>query len=506
MKTKLMCLLLAVLMLSSGLLFACGSEEAKPTGEGSGATVGEGDSTDPAEVYDAEIKNLNGHEFRFFVEDFAAESWKTKEVFAEAPNGDKVNDAVFQRNARIAQTYNCTISQETYVAIDAGAVLKDSLLAGEYVCDFIYAKSTNLLSLASSRLLTDMGALDNMDLTKVWWDQSIVKHMNIGGKVFFLSGSAGISDDLSSWACCFNKEFVREYDAELDLYQTARNGEWTVDLMYDIMSNTWRDTNGDGVMTAGRDRFGWVGAYQDNYFMLLAGGLTLGNYSSNGDISIPDQPKPEILDGWSKLRPLLTSPYREVSDMPSRVREGQATFCTAAVSPVIMKAGLTKVAMGLLPIPKLNETQDKYYTGVYYGMVLVYCIPDTVENSTDWQTNGFSSGAEQCAYFLEAFSYYSHLILRPAFYEQVVLKQNATDEESAEMVELCLQNKMFDPVAGFRWGNLVNAFYGCGSSPNYQPNTDINYDNLVSTYIARVNSTRKAVEGYIEAINAEEVS
>ena len=68
-----------------------------------------------------------------------------------------------------------------------------------------------------------------------------------------------------------------------------------------------------------------------------------------------------------------------------------------------------------------------------------------------------------------------------------------------------LKNKMFDPVAGFRWGNLVNAFYGCGSSANYQPNTDINYDNLVSTYISRVRSARKALESYVESVNAEEV-
>jgi len=505
MKTKIMCLLLAVLMLSTGLLIACGSEEAKPTGDAGGVAIGGGDPTDPAEIYDAEVKNLNGHEFRFVSRDWSMQHWATKEIYAEAPNGDKINDAVFQRNAQLQQVYNCTIAEDKYVDSDVAAMLRDPLMAGEYVADYVYTRATESINLASANLLADMGELDNIDLTKAWWDQSIVSNMNVGGKVFFLSGSAGISDDYCAWATCYNKDYVKEYKSDLDLYQIAREGKWTVDLLYEIMSNTWKDNDGDGVLKYDVDRYGWVGAYQDNYFMLLAGNITAATYSANGDIHIPEQPKAEVMDAWAKLRPLLTSQYRCVGDAPVYVRTGLATFATQAAAASVLKSGQSEVNMGLLPIPKLYESQDKYYCGVYYGMCCVYSIPNTVENAVDWESNGFTSGVEQAAYFLEAFAYYSHMILKPAFYEQVMLKQNATDDQSAEMVELCFENKVYDPVAGYRWGGLVDAFYSCGSGANWEPATDINYDNLVSTYTARVKSCRKAIDNYIKAINTETV-
>ncbi|MBQ4036969.1 MAG: hypothetical protein IJC84_02470 [Clostridia bacterium] len=505
MKTKLLCLFLALLMLSTGLLVGCagGGEEVKGTGEFTPVTGG--DSVDPNEVYDAEVKNLGGHEFRFYVEDYGMEHWKTREVYAEAPTGDKINDAVFQRNSQIAQTYNCTVVEDKYVNVDVAAALRDPLMAGEYVADFIYGTATDMLTLASSKLFVDYATLDNINLDKVWWDKNFVEGVNVGGKYYFLSGSAGISDDLCAWAMCFNKDYVREYRTDLDLYQVVREGKWTVDLLYEIFSNTTRDNDGDGaILTPGTDRFGFIADYQDNFGMIQAGNITLANYSANGDIEIPDQPKPEILDAWSKLRPVLTSPYRLVTDAPRYVREGTAVFASCAVAAVVMKAGQSKVNMGLLPMPKLSESQDKYYNPVYYDMCNVYAIPTTVELATDWQSNGFSSGAEQCAYFLEAFGYYSHVILKPAFYEQVMLKQNATDSESAEMVDAMLENKVYDPVAGYRWGKLVYSFYECGRGEKDAPGSDINYDNLVAVYSSRVRSARKALENYITAINVED--
>jgi len=504
MKTKLLSLLLAALLLASGLLVGCAGGE-QGGGATNGGVVTGGEAQDPAEIYDAEIKNLNGHEFRFYVSDHTLEHWQTKEVYAEAPNGDKVNDAVFQRNAQIAQTYNCTIAADKYVGIDCSQTLRDPLMAGEYVCDFIYGPAQKMIHLGSANLLTNFDELENIDLTKAWWDENLLRGMNIGGKTFYLNGSAGVTDDYSAWVGCFNKDYVKEYDANLDLYQVIIDGKWTIDLMYQIASATWKDVDGDGSMAYGVDRYGWVGDTIENYFMILGGGITVANFSANGDIDIPEQPKPEVLDAWSKLRPLLTSQYREVLDAPVHLRNGLATFAMGAAATTVLKSGQSKVNMGIIPVPKHSEEQDKYYSGVYYGTCNVYSVPITVENGSDWEANGFSSGAEQCAYFLEAFGYYSHIILKPAFYEQVMLKQNATDDQSAQIVELSLENKIYDPVYGYLWGGLGASFVQSGSGEKGQPNTDLNYDNLVALYTSRVKSARKAMNTYIEAINIQEV-
>ena len=378
-------------------------------------------------------------------------------------------------------------------------------MAGEYVADIVYGGVTMMINLASANLLVDYNDLENIDLSKVWWDDGFTTGVNVGGKTFMINGSAGTSEDLGGWIMCYNKDYVKEYKSDLDLYQKVREGAWNMDLFYEIFTNTWKDNDGDGVMVIGTDRFGYTGAYQDNWMLLQSNGLTIANYTSSGEIEITDQPKQELMDAWSKLRPVLTSPYRDVSDAPTYVRSGKSTFAISTVGAVVMKAGQSKVNMGILPVPKLYENQADYGSAVYFGLAPAFSIPVTVEHATDYAANGFTSGAEQAAYFLEAFAYYSHVILKPAFYEQVMLKQNATDAESAEMVETALRNKHYDPVAGYRWGSLVNAFYVCGSGDQYAPGTDINYDNLVSYYTARVKGTRKVIENYIEAIYATDI-
>ena len=109
------------------------------------------------------------------------------------------------------------------------------------------------------------------------------------------------------------------------------------------------------------------------------------------------------------------------------------------------------------------------------------------------------------AYFLEVFSYYSMNILTPAFYNQVLLKQSVSDQASAEMIELAMENKVYDPIAGYNFGS-INIYSLVGSNnQNGIPGTDVNYDTFKSTYESRVNAARKALENYINFINVGDV-
>ena len=130
------------------------------------------------------------------------------------------------------------------------------------------------------------------------------------------------------------------------------------------------------------------------------------------------------------------------------------------------------------------------------------------ENAPDYEANGFESGQEQAAYFLEAFGYYSMGTLDVAFYEQVVKHQAVRDEESIEMLDLALKNKLYDPVVIFDFGKIGTTLFkevgsvggrvaGAGEAVK---GSDANYDTLVSTYQSRVDAARKALNNYIDYI------
>ncbi|MBR5296187.1 MAG: hypothetical protein IKU24_06315, partial [Clostridia bacterium] len=434
---RILSLILAVIMLCSMFLVSCAKDEGGKGGQA--GSVVEGEAQNENEVYDAEIKNLNGHEARFIVRHNNASHLSVNEVYAEAPNGDKVNDAVFARNSQLADKYNFTIVEQRYE--DVAKSTREPLIAGEYIADIILGVARDVRSLASANLLADLSVLDNINLEKVWYDQNSMTGLNIGGKVFFVNGDGATLDDRAAWIMFFNKDWVEEYDVSMNLYDVVRKGEWTIDLMVEIMNATAKDLDGDGAINPGTDRMGYTGESANNWFHVSGCGVTLSRTSSTGDYEIPAQPKQELLDAWEACRPLITSPYREVSDMSARLRNGFSTFYACNLG-TILYSGQTTQSLGVLPFPKMNKEQDKYYIAPSFSQMATFCIPTTVDNCEDWETNGFTSGREQAAYILDAFSYYSKLTLTPAFYDQVILKQSIRDAESAEMVEIALENKL----------------------------------------------------------------
>ena len=506
-KFRTLALALAILMVLP-LVFASGC--AKGNDPGSDVNVIE-ETADENSVYDAEIKDLGGHVFRFAVGNTTENlHLAVNEVYAEEVNGDKINDAVFRRNAGLQEDYNCVIEEDRIK--DLAAAIKEQLLAGEYQYDFIYYSVKQLRTLSASGLLADLGALENIDLDKAWWDQNAVEGFSIAGKKFYATGAAGTLDERASWVIYFNKDFVDMAELESP-YELVRQGKWTVDKMYEYVLATSEDKDGNGIMEITKDRFGYMGEAASNWFHVAAGGIRLSKTSSSGNIEIPPTVNKEVLSAWTTLKPLLTTEYRDVSDWGPRFRQGLATFFSCNLGAVANMAN-SNVNFGLLPMPKLSEDQEEYWTSLQGGWCYVYAIPNVVENATDYQANGFSSGQEQAAYFLEAFAYRSMGVLDVAYYDQVVKHQAVRDEDSVEMLDIGLKNKVYDPVVIFDFGKIgMTLFRQVGSNGEggtmgtagvWVKGSDANYDTLVSTYQSRVEAARKQLNSYIDYVTSDD--
>ena len=428
------------------------------------------------------------------------------EVYAEEYTGDKVNDAVFKRNATLEEKYNCKIREERNTS--PATVVREELIAGVYQYDYIFTGVRSLRSLSASNLLVDFYTIDNMDLSKAWYDHNAIEGLSIAGKSYYITGDACTLDDRSAWIMFFNKDIIDMSGilTTSELYQKVYDGKWTVDLMYEIVSNTAEDKDGDGVYTVGVDRFGWIAENNTNWYMVAAAGLHISNMSSGGDISIPPTLNADVLNAWAKLKPLLTTPLRDVSDGGDRFRKGQATFF-AILLGAIVNMGNSDLNYGILPMPKLNEEQADYWTTIQPGWTYGYAVPTNTDFAEDYETNGFTSGREQACYFLEAFSYYSMNTLTVAYYEQVVKSQAVKDAESQDMLEIGLKNKLYDVVAIFNFGSIGYSIFneaGSVGNRNGVTGSDVNYDTLVSLYESRVTAARKALQNYINYITVED--
>lgn len=505
--TKALALLLALLMLLVSL-FACSKDTGKKSG--SDVVIATEEPVDNSIVYDAKIHDLGGHEFWFLVRDVGSfQHLAVNEVLAEELNGDKLNDAVFKRNATLQEKYNCEIREERIK--NPVTAVKDQLLAGEYVYDYIYCPTTSLRLLSASNLLVDFNNLDEVDLSKAWWDHNAVEGLSIGGKVFYVTGSAGTLDERASWIMYFNKDvFIKSH---IDMpYDLVKEGKWTIEKMYEIMLATHEDLDGNGIMEIGKDRFGYIGQPENNWFHVAACNVKLSGMTSTGDIDIPPTVNDDVLNAWAALKPLLTSEYRDVSDSGNRFRAGLGTFYACLSGAILNMNKNDAFNFGVLPMPKMNEQQEDYWTSVDGVWTYSYAIPVTTDNAPDAADNGFFSGREQAGYFLEAFSYYSIDTLSVAFNEQILKYQAVKDAESVEMIEIALKNKIYDPVVLFDFGKMgaaslfgtvgSNGGQTAGQGPTAK-GSDVNYDTLVSVYESRVTAARKALNSYVNYITEE---
>ena len=97
---RIICLILCILMISSGLI-ACKKEEQPEVTESIVETT-EMDMSNVCEVPDTD--EWKGREFRAWSNEYS----KT-DMFSEGINGEVLNDAVFQRNMMVEEKYGITI-------------------------------------------------------------------------------------------------------------------------------------------------------------------------------------------------------------------------------------------------------------------------------------------------------------------------------------------------------------------------------------------------------------
>ena len=103
---------------------------------------------------------------------------------------------------------------------------------------------------------------------------------------------------------------------------------------------------------------------------------------------------------------------------------------------------------GILPPPKFDENQANYYAAVDAWCMSAVSVPITVEDK------------EKTGLILETLAYESRYTLLPAYYYINLKTKFARDEESREMIDIILTNRLYDLGDIYYWGGFVSFFEG----------------------------------------------
>ena len=424
------CLLMAMLLMLP--LASCAGDTADETTADTTAdtTPAETEPVDP--LAGLPTMDYEGYGFHMLIRN--AENWIEDQI-AEEMTGEVVNDAVFKRNSETEERYNITISHTPSSHHNFETDAKPLILAGDSAYDLVVPHARASFQYANEGLILDWNTLKYVDLTKPYWDQDAATSFQMPGGLYCMTGDISHESVGASNAMLFNKDYFDENSIEYP-YDMVREGKWTFDKFAEMAETYSRDVDGDGAFTEkdiyGYASFYWIGAIQAFY---SSGARVIEKGSEDYSFSVYNE---RSVNMFEKYFDLLSKPY-VVMDTKSDnsfdctsttlFREGRSLFTDVNITLVINLREMDQ-SFGVLPWPKLQES-DEYVANVDAGTNL-FIVPIT------------NSDPERTSLILETLAILGREYVIPSYYEIALKTRDSRDEESAEMLDIIVSNRVFD--------------------------------------------------------------
>ena len=449
MKKKVLCILLAALMVLPALT-AC-SESAQNTDQPAktgtdvqaSSDVGAAEETPETEFTRAMVKDdlpedldLGGQSYEVLAR---TKAWFTGEMYVEELNGETLNDAVFKRDSAIEERLNCVINYN--LQDDTNGVVNKNVTAGadevaihvgSAVDTVQYGVNGNYYNLLGEHPVY-------LNLSQPWWSQYYTQQESVMGKAFFATGDLFTSLIKLSFVTYANMKLVNDFQLESP-YDIVRSGQWTFDKEMEMASLVHEDKNGNGV----RDK-------NDSYGMTLAGMIGLDVYWSAFDLTICEKDAndvPSFSVDEEKMSAVLEKLYtyyidceycwcppnpdsdKEQDEVAQMLSEDRILFTPLRIMHTDQIRDMES-PYGLIPLPKWNEEQDNYYTFVH-DQYSIGGIPVSVQDPASVSA------------LMEALAAESYRFVTPAYYDVVLNGKYLRDPDSSEMLELAMAGVKID--------------------------------------------------------------
>ncbi len=447
---KLIALFLCVIMCLP-LFAACNDEEPVDTtgtaAENTPVTTNTkaGDTEDPDDsgrrtdwIKDVATNDWQQHTFKVL---YPVIDNAQTDFICNAPDGNTLNDQVYQRNTMVETMLNITIHTDADTLGTYESVLQSQYIAGKNDGDYDITVGDNraAIKIALKGHLADIAQYDEVNVYRPYWDQDYVENIMIADSLYSLLGCYSVKANLFVSSICFNKNLFKQNSYE-EPYNLVRTYEWTVDKLLEYMDGFAKDIDGDGY-DKDKDVFALSGWATESAFGVFYGsGFT---YCKNDGETISVDYDRDFLDDVidATLEVWARSGVYYCDNQPSSnhsypfdiFSSGRGLFCDIVLQKIGTFFSNMEDDYGILPEPMLTSDQGRYYG--YTG----YTIPLLVIPRND-------HNPERTGNIIEAICAASNDVVIPKMFEIVTKLQNARDEDSAEMIDIIISNKIYDPA------------------------------------------------------------
>lgn len=397
-------------------------------------------------------RNYDGYEFVVLMRDFTVDDpWLIYEIGADFENGEILNDSIVERDRLLEERWN--IRFKKVIHSNPASYAYNNIMAQTDAFDIMLSSLFDCSRIAQSDMAYNLYDMEFIDLSNPWWEQSSVKDLSIGDNLYFATGDFSYKNYNASWIYVFNKNMVDAFSLD-DPYNLVKNGEWTIDKFGEMIQNVTFDFNGNGEADE-FDRFGLITESANTLGMFIGAGNSVISKDSNNypvvtlsterGVSTAEKILNLISDhnvvanvNDSYFTKYTDNVWQSVVDIFTNDR---GLFYSTVMYTVHKLRGMES-DFGILPMPKFDEIQQTHYTWVSPWISSGLVVPVTVPDK------------ERTGRIIEDIAYESRRIVRPAYYDVTIEGKFARDIESVEMIDIILDNRVYDLGMIYDWGGI----------------------------------------------------
>lgn len=350
--------------------------------------------------------------------------------FREELDGTLMGDAIYKRTKLVEDYLGIKLVSESTNSIkDIATLLRTNSMSGDDSYQIVLTHMyESLTAVVSEECALNLYDVEYLSFDEDYWNMEAIEAVEVQSNAYIAMNDYMLSDPET---IMFNKTMADEYKIE-NLYDTVRNGKWTLEKMFEVASQVSGGT-GDATGTYG--------------FTCLAD-WPLWAFIDSCDINVITS-----VDGYKKLdmssknerylglfetmmdsfKEDYTYYYRKDGDVLN-ITSGQTLLSVERVGDAYQYMS-SDVKFGFLPYPKYDEDQAEYRSYDWSGFL---CIPSAVQN------------VELTAKTVECLAFFSEETVCEAYYEYLLGLRVSEAPDDAEMLKLIFDNTVSNVIFNYR--------------------------------------------------------
>lgn len=445
-------LLLALLLLSSTVLSACGepdSDATPPQTENADNVSSSSEEETPEEEEEEELDSLearknvpetleSGLDFGGATFQMLVQPQHRNDAWVDELTGNSVDDEVYARNLHTEELLNIDILESVDIyEVDIEAAVQASVLAGDNVYDLVLGHAIYSGSIILNDYTMNWYDVPHVNFENPWYPQESIANLTYKGQMYSAVSDMCLSLTKNTYCMFFDKQKAEDYSLG-NMYDIVRAGDWTLDTLRTTVGNIYEDSNGNGERDE-EDFYGFATDQRSGLDTYLWACDQKVMYFTDDDqvvVSYADEKTGNIID---KVKSLLNETEGAVSNMEHSsgmsmyFSKGHALFANGMIGQSATYLAEYENEFGIIPYPKYDENQKDYYTMVD-GNFSVLILPKG-KSEEDLAKIGAA---------VEAMSAYSWKNVIPKYYDVALKTRYARDQESVEMLDLLTANRVVD--------------------------------------------------------------